>query len=475
MAEINGSLSEQQEISGSTSPVGPMGPRGYTGNGIESIEKTGTSGLVDTYTITYTDGNNTTFEVTNGERGADGNDGADGHDGISPTFETEQIEGGHRLTIVDAEGTHTVDLMDGTNGTNGTNGTDGVSPTISSSSITGGHRLTITDKNGTSTVDVMDGQQGQTGQTGATGADGYSPTASVSKSGGTATITITDKNGTTTAQVSDGQNGQDGSNGNDGYSPTATVTKSGSTATISITDKNGTTTATVSDGAAGTTDYTDMTNKPQINSVTLSGNKSLSDLGIHNLPPSGSSGQVLAKSSNTDYAVQWKTNSLQNLSDTRNIENADELAVLTWGGFGKWEPQQIRTNLGTIMDDGEGNTILVMNGGLPACGFTGFVTDDTSENYAEYDYLWTVTDRNENEEDIRYTYYFVGKELSTPYDLKIRKFVEEWNDQTYEWSPAYEQTAAGTHEVSHTWIGTAAQYAALSPDYDAHTIYYITQ
>ena len=35
----------------------------------------------------------------------------------------------------------------------------------------------------------------------------------------------------------------------------------------------------VSGGGGGTTDYTDLTNKPQINSVTLSGNKSLSDIG----------------------------------------------------------------------------------------------------------------------------------------------------------------------------------------------------
>ena len=37
------------------------------GNGIASIEKTSTSGLVDTYTITYEDGDTDTFEVTNGE------------------------------------------------------------------------------------------------------------------------------------------------------------------------------------------------------------------------------------------------------------------------------------------------------------------------------------------------------------------------------------------------------------------------
>lgn len=37
------------------------------GTSIESIEKTSTSGLIDTYTITLTDGSTTTFEVANGE------------------------------------------------------------------------------------------------------------------------------------------------------------------------------------------------------------------------------------------------------------------------------------------------------------------------------------------------------------------------------------------------------------------------
>lgn len=39
--------------------------------GIKSIEKTATEGLVDTYTITYTDGSTSTYEVTNGADGVD--------------------------------------------------------------------------------------------------------------------------------------------------------------------------------------------------------------------------------------------------------------------------------------------------------------------------------------------------------------------------------------------------------------------
>ncbi len=34
-----------------------------------------------------------------------------------------------------------------------------------------------------------------------------------------------------------------------------------------------------SGGGGGTDDYTDLSNKPQINSITLTGNKSLSDIG----------------------------------------------------------------------------------------------------------------------------------------------------------------------------------------------------
>ena len=41
------------------------------GNGIASVAKTGTAGLVDTYTITFTDGSTSTFEVNNGTASID--------------------------------------------------------------------------------------------------------------------------------------------------------------------------------------------------------------------------------------------------------------------------------------------------------------------------------------------------------------------------------------------------------------------
>ena len=48
---------------------------GISKTSITSIEKTSTSGYVDTYTITYSNGETSTFTVTNGKNGKDGEDG----------------------------------------------------------------------------------------------------------------------------------------------------------------------------------------------------------------------------------------------------------------------------------------------------------------------------------------------------------------------------------------------------------------
>ena len=84
---------------------------GADGRGIEGIQKTGTSGLVDTYTIYYTDNTTTTFQVTNGEQGAQGV-------GIT------SIEKTGTSGLVD---TYTITLSNGSTSTfEVTNGKDGV-------------------------------------------------------------------------------------------------------------------------------------------------------------------------------------------------------------------------------------------------------------------------------------------------------------------------------------------------------------
>ena len=98
--------------------------------------------------------------------------GPAGEDGVSPEISVTDITGGHRVTIIDATGTKTFDVMDGTDGQPGqpgqpgAPGADGVSPEISVTDITGGHRITITDATGTETFDVMDGTDGQSGPAG---------------------------------------------------------------------------------------------------------------------------------------------------------------------------------------------------------------------------------------------------------------------------------------------------------------------
>ena len=48
---------------------------GEDGRGISKIEKTATNGLIDTYTITYTDGTTSTYTVTNGADGTGSSEG----------------------------------------------------------------------------------------------------------------------------------------------------------------------------------------------------------------------------------------------------------------------------------------------------------------------------------------------------------------------------------------------------------------
>lgn len=91
-------------------PVLNLGiPVGDTGVGIASVEKTGTSGLVDTYTITYTNGTTSTFEVTNGQDGEITEDALeerliDKADVITSSASGEIVtiaDGGKNLPVVD--------------------------------------------------------------------------------------------------------------------------------------------------------------------------------------------------------------------------------------------------------------------------------------------------------------------------------------------------------------------------------------
>lgn len=214
-----------------------------------------------------------------GAPGTPGADGADGKDGVSPTVTTETISGGTRVTITDADGAHSFDVMNGQDGgeaatpTIGENGNwyingedtgkpsrgedgapgadgedgapgekgdpgepgeDGVSPTVETSSIEGGTHVVITDASGAHEFDVMNGADGADGAPGATGADGqdgapgekgdpgedgadgFSPTVQVADGEGSHTVTITDATGKHAFTVYDGQDGAPGEKGDPG-------------------------------------------------------------------------------------------------------------------------------------------------------------------------------------------------------------------------------------------------------------------
>lgn len=119
--------------------------------GISAIAKTGTSGIIDTYTITFTDGTTTTFTVTNGAEGPQGPAGPQGPQGEQGPqgIQGETGPQGAKGDTGDA----------GAQGPKGETGDDGVSPEVTISTIPGGHRVSITDADHPQgqDFDVMDG------------------------------------------------------------------------------------------------------------------------------------------------------------------------------------------------------------------------------------------------------------------------------------------------------------------------------
>lgn len=121
------SLQDSRQIS----QVKVMLKTGVDGAGIASIEKTGSAGLVDTYTITLDDGRKETFEVTNGE---DGN----GIANISLTSSHGLVDT-YTITMDDGY-TYTFDV---------TNGRDGGMSTLFYITSDAGSTVTVTTPSGT--------------------------------------------------------------------------------------------------------------------------------------------------------------------------------------------------------------------------------------------------------------------------------------------------------------------------------------
>ena len=278
----------QDGINGTNGTNGTNGQDGEDGRGITSITGPETNGLVDTYTIHYSDNTTSTFTVTNGQDGINGTNGTNGIDGTNGTNGQDGEDGRGITSITGPETNGLVDTytihysdnttstftvtngQDGINGTNGTNGIDGTNGTNGQDgqdgrgivSITGPETNNLVDTytihysdNTTSTFTVTNGQDG----TAAAAGNGIASIAKTSTDGLVDTYTITFTDGTTTTYTvtngAAGTNGIDGTNGVDGngIASIAKTSTDGLVDTYTITFTDGTTTTyTVTNGAAGT-------------------------------------------------------------------------------------------------------------------------------------------------------------------------------------------------------------------------------
>lgn len=165
-------------------PAGPQGERGEKGEkgddyNLTEADKSEIAGMVQKgadgysptvaveaveggYRVTITDKNGPhTYTALHGERGEQGIQGPAGERGERGETGPQGERG-----IQGEQGIQGVQGIQGPAGERGSDGDDGVSPTVSVSTITGGHRVTITDAAGTHTVDVMDGSVGPQGPAG---------------------------------------------------------------------------------------------------------------------------------------------------------------------------------------------------------------------------------------------------------------------------------------------------------------------
>ena len=233
---------------------------------LEALEKVGT-GIVE---VKQNEDSSVTFVMSDKtEYTTKPLKGADGDAGVSPTVKTESIEGGTRVTITDASGDHSFDVMNGVGGEGGTvtaptigengnwyiNGQDTGKPSRGENGADGKDGAP-----GAPGADGAPGVPGKDGKPGADGADGFSPTVHVEDAEGSHTVTITDKTGDHRFTVHDGQNGApgkdgapgakgdpgqdgapgaDGQDGTDGVSPTVSTENIAGGTRVTITDKGG--------------------------------------------------------------------------------------------------------------------------------------------------------------------------------------------------------------------------------------------
>lgn len=211
-----------------------------------------------TYKLNFemTDGTTQTVQFTV-PQGDAGQPGADGADGVSPVVSVSAITGGHRITITDAKGTETFDVMDGEDGSPGSNGKNGNG--IKSAVLNADYTLTLTFDDGTSyTTPSIRGATGAAGKDGVDGQDGYTPVKGVDYFDG-----VNGKDGADGYTPVKGKDYFDGEAGKDGTSVTvksvSTSTADGGNNVVTFSDGKTLTVKNGSKGIAGEQGYSFVT------------------------------------------------------------------------------------------------------------------------------------------------------------------------------------------------------------------------
>ena len=190
----------------------------------------------------------------------DGKDGEPGKDGFSPVVDVTELDGGHRVTITDAAGTKTFDVLDGKNGSgSGTGGADGEDGGYYYPTVTDGVLSWSASKAGMPAAEAANvkGEKGDTGEPGAQGPKGDTgetgPTGPQGEKGDTGGQGPKGDTGDPGPQGDPGPKGDDGA---DGFSPTVAVTEIDGGHRVSVTDGTGVKSFDVLDGAKGEDGYT---------------------------------------------------------------------------------------------------------------------------------------------------------------------------------------------------------------------------
>lgn len=253
-AGFEGTLEEWlASLVGATGTTGEKGEKGETGEtgadgrGIQSITLTASENGIDTYTITYTDGTTSTFQVKNGIDGQDGADGVDGQNGKS-AYELAQ-ELGYQGSLQDWLNSLVGEAgQDGADGQDGQNGKSAYELAVENG-YTGTESMWLASLIGATGATGEKGEKGETGETGADGRGIQSITLNASENGiDTYTITYTDDT-TSTFRIKNGTDGKDGADGKDGTNGVAGQNgANGTNGTNGAAGQNGT------NGANGTAD-----------------------------------------------------------------------------------------------------------------------------------------------------------------------------------------------------------------------------